>query len=115
MIGKLGYRLMMTTLLCVGAGLEARSETLSIPGAKVSYEKLSAEQAKSLAQTVAAARVLYSTDLGFDMPQTVTMTVACAPGNPTRLFNDGRDRIDLSIASPDALARPGKSGVFHLY
>ena len=105
----------MMAVLAFGAAVEARAETLSVPGAKVSYERLSGEQAKSLAETVAAARVIYANDFDFDMPQTVTMTVACGPGNPTRLFNDGRDRINLSIASSEALARPAKSGVFHLY
>jgi hypothetical protein len=86
-----------------------------VDGAKVTYDGITAEQATALANTVAAARQVYAGELGFDMPATVALTVTCGPGQPTRLFNDGKDQVFLSIPSPDSLAPPAKSGTFHLY
>lgn len=93
----------------------AAPQTVAVEGASVSYEGISPEQASAIARTLAAARSVYADQFKFDMPAKVTADVACAPDNPTRLFNDGRDHISFSIAKADALLRPEKSGVFNLY
>jgi hypothetical protein len=104
----------LTILLLFGT-CTARAEQVATSGAVATYEGLSEPQAKALVETLAAARTVYISDFNFDMPQTVTLSVACGAGHPTRLFNDGNDRIELSIPSADSLAPPAKSGAFHLY
>jgi hypothetical protein len=49
------------------------------------------------------------------MPDTITMTATCDAKAETRLFNDGQDRVFLTIRSKDELRRPADSGMFHLY
>lgn len=70
-------------------------------------------QARALAETLSAARKIYAEELGFDMPETLKLSVTC--GAPTNLFNDSQDTIYLSLQSLQALAPPAKSGVFNLY
>ncbi|HEY7118939.1 MAG TPA: hypothetical protein VH475_20280 [Tepidisphaeraceae bacterium] len=101
--------------ILVFAAAAPAAETAKAPGAEVRYGGLGPEQAAALAQTISAAREVYAKELGFDMPETIVLNVECGPNVRTRLFNDGKDRLVLSIASPDSLARPSKSGTFHLY
>ncbi|HKV80279.1 MAG TPA: hypothetical protein VJP02_19175 [Candidatus Sulfotelmatobacter sp.] len=49
------------------------------------------------------------------MPETVTLSVTCGDGVGSRLFNDGKDQLFLSISSLDSLAPPAKSGIFNIY
>ena len=59
-----------------------------------------AGQATAIANTVAAARTGLRRRLRLRHARnTVTVTVTCGPGQPTRLFNDGKDHVTLSIAS----------------
>jgi hypothetical protein len=111
--GRRGLFLLL--LACCATGAVAAPQTVKVPGASVTYDGISTEQAGAIARTLAAARVVYAEQLKFDVPDTVTADVTCRPGNATRLFNDGRAHVSLSIASADSLARPAKSGVFHLY
>ena len=101
-------------VLTLAAG-GTRAEEGSAAGVRVTFEGISKEQANALVETLSVARSIYTDEFGFDMPEMVVLAVECAPGNATRLFNDGRDRINLSIASPRSLAPPAKSGTFHLY
>ncbi|HEV8379015.1 MAG TPA: hypothetical protein VGP99_09210 [Tepidisphaeraceae bacterium] len=89
--------------------------TVRAPNADVKYEGIDQKQADAIAQTVSAARKIYVDDFGFDMPENIFATVAAKAGLPTRLYNDGMDRLILSIASAAMLNRPQKSGVFNLY
>ena len=68
---------------------------------------------RALAATVFAARDAYLS-LGFDMPETIHLSVRCG-GGPANLFNDGNDQLFLSIPSPAALEPPAQSKVFNLY
>jgi hypothetical protein len=110
------FWLPVCTLALIASGSATiAAGTLSAAGIKLTYDGISAGQARALSDTLSAARTIYTDDFTFDMPQTITLVVSCAAGNPTRLFNDGRDHIDLSIASPESLFPPAKSGAFHLY
>ena len=51
----------------------------------------------------------------FDMPETVIVRVTLAPGRRPRLYNDGRDRLFLTVGSTESLLQPSKSGTFHIY
>jgi hypothetical protein len=89
------------------------------PGVRVEYDGITDAQAKSLAETLSAARVVYVEQYTFDMPQTVLLTVECGTGKPTgkptRLHTDGNERVFLSLSSQQRLAPPMKSGTFNLY
>jgi hypothetical protein len=69
----------------------------------------------AMARTIETARALAAAEFGFDMPETVTLTVTCGSDQQTRLFTDGKDRFFLSVASEKDLRRPAESGIFHLY
>ena len=52
---------------------------------------------------------------GFDMPETIHVSATVSAGTGTRLFNDGADRINLTVPSEAKLRRPAVTGTFHLY
>jgi hypothetical protein len=61
--------------------IEAAAETTAkAPGAVVKYEGIPAAQAEALAGVISAAREVYVTDFAADMPEAVTLTVRCGPG-----------------------------------
>ena len=84
-------------------------------GAVVYYTGINPEYAEAIAKTTATARAVAAQDWAFNMPQTVIVKVNLAPGRPARLFNDGHDRLFLTVGSPDSLLQPSKSGYFHIY
>src|SRR4051794_3077220 len=108
-------------ILLIGGALLAlasqhlQAKTADAPHVRVTYDGIEATQADAIAQTLSAAREVYVRDFGFDMPETVVCSVACGPGEPVRLYNDGNDRLFLSLPSKDKLAKPSVSGVSNLY
>src|SRR4051812_6402068 len=84
-----------TLLALVSQHLQAK--TADAPHVRVSYDGIDANQADAIARTLSAAREAYVRDFGFDMPETVVCSVACGPGEPVRLYNDGNDRLFLSL------------------
>src|SRR5689334_1098007 len=97
------------------APLHVPAKTAEAPHVRVTYDGIDANQADAIAQTLSAARDAYVRDFGFDMPETVVCTVTCRAGEPVRLYNDGSDRLFLSMPSKDKLAKPSVSGVSNLY
>ena len=93
----------------------AEAKTAEAPHVRVTYDGIDANQADAIAQMLSAAREAYARDFGFDMPETVICTITCGPGEPVRLYNDGNDRLFLSLPSKDKLAKPSVSGVSNLY
>jgi hypothetical protein len=91
----------------------AASDQLTVPHVTITGCAIDTAHAHALAETIAAARDYYA-GLGFDMPETVTLSIHCG-GNAANLFNDGSDQIFLSIPTTAALAPPEKSGVFNIY
>ena len=81
----------------------------------VSYSGISREHAKAIARTVEAARAVAVEQFGFDMPETVRVNVRCDRNAAVRLFNDGQDRLSLTIRSERDLRKPSTTGIFHLY
>jgi hypothetical protein len=90
-------------------------ETLRLEGVNVSYSGISQEYARAIGRTVAAARSVAAEQFGFDMPQTITVSVTLDPQAGVRLFNDGQDRLSLTVRSEQDLRQPSASGIFHLY
>jgi len=93
----------------------AAAEVTRIPHVEVRHEGIDAVQASALAETLAAARVVYIEEYGFDMPEKAALQVTCRSGETTRLWTDGQDHLFLTIPSRDKLRRPAVTGVFNLY
>src|SRR5512146_889535 len=88
---------LLTSSTCFGA-----DDHLTASHASVSWCTLDSRHAQALADTATTARGAY-VELGFDMPETVNLSVTCGNGVWSRLFNDGKDQLFLSIPSLDAL------------
>ncbi|NLX21767.1 MAG: hypothetical protein GXY55_08875 [Phycisphaerae bacterium] len=101
-----------TTLLAAGF---AHAAVTTIPHAEVTCEGADAKWAKAMAETMAAARIVYLDEFACDMPDTVHGRLSVKAGESTRLYTDGRDHLFLSLPSESKLAAPAKSGVFNLY
>src|SRR4051812_48874142 len=93
----------------------ASASIVQAPNARVQYDGVDERHAKAIAQTISAARKVYVEELGFDMPDTIVASITAKAGQPTRLFNDGLNRLTLSLPSAGMLDKPSKSGVFNLY
>src|SRR5688500_7437292 len=91
------------------------AEVKKTPHVELKYEGIDEPHAKAIVETITAAREVYITHFGFDMPQTIRASVTCAPGQPNRLFTDGHDSLFLSMPDTKSLAPPAKSGTFTLY
>jgi len=83
--------------------------------AVVTYSGIGIEYAEALAQTTGAARAIAVRHCDFDMPDTIKITVRSDPGQRVRLFNDGNDRLYLTVRTAKDLSKPSESGVFHIY
>lgn len=83
--------------------------------AAVTYTGIDERHAEAIAQTAEAARAAAARDFGFDMPETVKVTVSAKPSGGVRLFTDGQDHFFLSIRSEKDLRRPSETGIFHIY
>jgi hypothetical protein len=108
---KATLALAMLTMMTCGT----RADVANAPNVIVNHTGIDAAQAEAIAKTLSAARAIYVDQFGFDMPQTITATVTAGPGQPTRLFTDGNDRVFLSLPNKSKLAKPQASGTFNLY
>jgi hypothetical protein len=81
----------------------------------VSYEKIGKDYAEALGRTLSAARRAAAAQFAFDMPETIHLEVTVDPQAKVNLFNDGQDRIFLTIRSEEDLRKPASSGIFHIY
>lgn len=81
----------------------------------VRYTGIDPQQAEAISGVVETARQIAIDRYAFDMPETIEVRVGCDAGNKVRLFNDGHDRLDLSLYSAEQLRPPSESGIFHLY
>jgi len=111
----LGYRLalVLTTSLATLACFAANDQPV-VPHVTVTGCTVDSAYVRALAETVATARDVYS-EWGFNMPESVNLSVTCKEGASPSLFTDGNDQLFLTIPSQDALAPPAKSGVTNIY
>jgi hypothetical protein len=107
----------IAAILCLSAAASVATaqETLQREGVVVNYSGVSPEYAEAIARTVSTARSVAIDRFGFDMPDTITVTVQLNADGNVRLFNDGQDRFSLTIRSGSELLKPSQSGIFHLY
>jgi len=112
---KLRYRLVFVLATCMAiATCCAGSDQLVVPHVTVTGCAIDTAHANALAETLAAAREIYA-GWGFSMPEVVSLSVTCKEGASSNLFNDGNDRLFLTIPSLAALAPPAKSGISNVY
>jgi len=100
---------------CVPCLAGAAGLTVRVEHAIVSHDGITEDYARAIARTAAAARAAAIEQFGFDMPQTIHVDVRREPGAAVRLFNDGDDRLFLTIRSERDLQPPSQSGIFHIY
>jgi hypothetical protein len=93
----------------------AATQTCRDDGALVEYSGISETYAKAIARTVSIARAVAAEKFGLDMPDAITVSVECDPSRKVRLFNDGQDRVILSLSNERNLLKPATSGYFHIY
>ncbi len=93
----------------------ARADEISLDHVVVSYTGIGKAYAEAIGRTVATARSTAVEQFGFDMPQTITVTISVDAMGNVGLMNDGQDRFMLTVRSEDDLRKPSTSGVFQLY
>jgi len=81
----------------------------------VSYADVGEAYATAIGRTVATARAVARDQFGFDMPETVSVSVEVQPQGRVSLYTDGADHLFLRIRSESDLSPPAKSGTYHLY
>lgn len=109
------YILTIATCLAVStATIGAEPKTFRTDHALVTYAGIDERHAEAIARTVEAARAAAG-DFGFNMPETVEVTVTADRAGRVRLFTDGQDHYFLSIRTQQDLRKPSQTGIFHLY
>ncbi len=98
-----------------GQEASAAEKVTKLAHVQVTATGLSDAYAKAIARTVEAARAVAIEQFGFDMPETIQVSVVASPTSATRLFNDGEDHINLTVPAEEKLLRPAVTGTFHLY
>lgn len=83
--------------------------------AVVTYSGIETKYAEALAQIADIAHAIAARHYDFDMPDTIKITVRSDPKQRVRLFNDGNDRLYLTVRTAKDLSKPSESGVFHIY
>lgn len=106
---RLPMLLFVAVVVVAAGGATFRGEHVDVVGADISEP-----YAQAIGRTVEAARRICLEQYGFDMPAVISVDVRIKDGH-RRLFNDGVGTFSLTVGSEDELARPAKSGVFHLY
>ncbi len=107
--------LFQVCVLMPGDAAAPEEKIIRLAHVEVTAAGISDAYANAIAQAVEAARAVAVEQFGFDMPRTLHVSVVASPANGTRLFNDGEDRINLTVPSEDKLRRPAVTGTFHLY
>jgi len=105
----------LAALLAGSSAAFAADATCRLDHAVVSYAGIGDEYAKAIARTVQAARTVALDQFDLDMPESILVHVECEANAAVRLYNDGQDRLFLTIRSERDLRKPGTTGIFHLY
>jgi hypothetical protein len=101
--------------VALAAMAEPSAGTAKDIGVVVSYRGIDEKSGAAIARVVSAARSSAIEKYGFDLPETIRVDVQLDGRGHTRLFNDGNDRLFLTVKSPQDLRPPKDSGVFVLY
>jgi len=91
----------LTKIACiVGLGYTMPAATFQTAHVEVTYEGISDAYGQAIGKTVAAARAIAAGQFGFNMPETLFVSVRAGQGQSTRLHNDGADHISLRSPAP---------------
>lgn len=101
---------LMAPSVCV-----AVEEVYRMNNAVVTYDGIEQQYAHAIARVAAAARSVTVEQFGFDMPETIKISARRDAKRGVRLFNDGQDRLYLTVRTAKDLRKPSESGVFHIY
>jgi hypothetical protein len=101
-------------IVCAAGFSPAAEQVVEVPGARVVCDGVGQAWAEAIGRVTGAARAA-AAGWGYDMPAVVRVQVTCGPERKVRLFNDGKDRIYLSIRAEKDLRKPAVTGTFHLY
>lgn len=101
--------------LMTGGVCTAVEEVYRIDNAVVTYSGIEPQYVQAIARVAAAARGVAVKQFGFDMPETIKINATQDARQPVRLFNDGQDRLYLTVRTASDLRKPSDSGVFHIY
>ncbi len=105
----------VTAFLMLSSILLADEQIYRTDNAVVTYSGIETKYAEAIARTAQAARIVAVEQFGFDMPQTIRVIVTCDPEQRVRLFNDGNDRLYLTVRTAEDLSKPSESGIYHIY
>lgn len=108
----LGFVMVFLTAASVCTAVE---EVYRIENAVVMYEGIGQQYTQGIARVAAAARTVAVEQFGCDMPETIKISARRDAKQAVRLFNDGQDRLYLTIRTAKDLLKPSESGVFHIY
>ncbi len=98
-----------------GQDASAAEKITKLAHVQVTSTGLSDAYAKAIARAVETARAVAIEQFGFDMPETIQVSVVVSPGSGTRLFTDGDDHINLTVPSEEKLLRPAVTRTFQIY
>lgn len=93
----------------------ADEQVYRLDNAVVTYEGIEQIYAEAIGKTAETARAIAAEKFGFDMPQSIKININCDLKQRVRLFNDGQDRMYLTIRRESDLKKPQESGIFHIY
>jgi len=102
-------------VLVTSPSVAVAAEELNLNHVVVSYDGIGKPYAEAIGRTVAAARNAAVDQFGFDMPETIVVSVTVDPKANVGLMNDGQDRFMLTIRSEQDLRKPSATGIFQLY
>jgi RNA polymerase sigma-70 factor (ECF subfamily) len=102
-------------LLGVNWCLAADMKVLRMDNVAVEYAGAPEAYVKAIAQTAQVARTAAIEKFKFDTPGTIHIRIVLSPQERVRLYNDGRDRLFLTIRSEKDLHKPAESGIYHIY
>jgi len=105
---------LILAVLAAGA-LPAAENTFNADRVTVTYSGIAEPYAAALGRAASDARAIAAADFGFDMPEAITIGIACAPDQKSRLWTDGREHFQLTAPSEKDFRKPAESGIFHLY
>jgi len=90
-------------------------QQIKFPHTIIDFKGTNNAYANAIGQIVETAREISKNEFGFDMPETVNVSIECDATKKLQLWNDGNDRIYLVLSKPEQLHKPSETGVFQIY
>ncbi len=108
---------LITAMVLLGANccLGADMQVARTDGVVVEYTGAPQAYVKAIALTAQAARAAAIEKFKFDMPETIHIQVIQSAQEKVRLYNDGQDRLFLTIRAEKDLHKPAESGIYNIY